>query len=101
MFVPPNSLNLDKIAVMIVDPSNYIPVLTVLSVTSGLYLLVLVWARREDRKGKQKVIVDSYSYSNSCDEKGKYNYNFVKHDHSLDTVGTSTKFNGPSPKTFP
>lgn len=101
MFVPPNSLNLDKIAVMIVDPSNYIPVLTVLSVTSGLYLLVLVWARREDRKDKQKVIVDSYSYSNSCDEKGKYNYNFVKHDHSLDTVGTSTKFNGPSPKTFP
>ena len=99
MFVPPNSLNLDKIAVMIVDPSNYIPVLTVLSVTSGLYLLVLVWARREDRKDIQKVIVDSHSYSR--DEKGKYNWNFVKHDHSLDTVGTSTKFHGPSPKTFP
>ena len=55
VFVPPNKLNLDKIKVLIVDPSNYVPIITVLSITCGLYLLALIWARREDRKDMQKV----------------------------------------------
>ncbi|XP_068716630.1 polycystin-1-like protein 2 [Montipora capricornis] len=55
VFVPPNKLNLDEIKVLIVDPSNYVPVITVLSITCGLYLLALIWARREDRKDIQKI----------------------------------------------
>lgn len=46
---------MDIIIERIKDPSNYAPVLSVLCVTFGLYLLVIVWARREDRKDRNKV----------------------------------------------
>ncbi|XP_020607936.1 LOW QUALITY PROTEIN: polycystic kidney disease protein 1-like 2 [Orbicella faveolata] len=54
VFVPPNKLHLDIILKRIKDPSNYAPVLSVLCVTFGLYLMVIVWARREDRKDRNK-----------------------------------------------
>lgn len=55
MIVAPNKLHIDVISVRIKDPSNYAPVLTVLFVTFGLYFLVLIWARREDKKDMNKV----------------------------------------------
>lgn len=58
VFVPPNKLDLDIIASRISDPSNYAPVLSVLCVTFGLYFLVVIWARRQDRKDKNKVLVE-------------------------------------------
>lgn len=58
MFVAPNKLHMDIIAARIKDPSNYAPVLTVLCVTFGLYFLVLIWARREDRKDRNKVLIE-------------------------------------------
>ena len=54
--MPPNKLHLDIIAVKIKDPSNYALVLAVLCTTCGLYVIALVWARRQDRKDVQKVI---------------------------------------------
>ncbi|PFX17783.1 Polycystic kidney disease protein 1-like 2 [Stylophora pistillata] len=54
VFVPPNKLDLNLIASRISDPSNYAPVLSVLCVTFGLYFLILVWARRQDQKDKNK-----------------------------------------------
>ncbi len=55
VFVAPNKLHMDVIAIRILEPSNYAPVLAVLCVTFGLYFLVVIWARREDRKDRNKV----------------------------------------------
>ena len=55
VFVPPNKLHFDIIAAKIKDPANYAPVLAVLCTTCGVYLLIVVWARREDQRDTQKV----------------------------------------------
>ena len=68
LFVPPNKLHMDVIAARIKDPSNYAPVLAVLCTTCGLYILILVWARREDRKDVHKVNTIINGFMQTADE---------------------------------